>query len=127
MQISCDKLDKNGDLDGNWQLTEWRDNASDSIIISNQKALYYTVKLDLMQFMLIGDNHRPCISYFKHYNDSLIITQAFQTKSNSDSLVSIDYLKKYGVSQDGKFAIKCLNRNNLILRNADNTLTFRKY
>lgn len=126
-QFSCDKLDKNGDLDGNWQLVEWRDNATDTVLTSFQKSLYYTVKLDLIQFLQIGDNNLPCISYFKHHGDSLIITQAFQTKSNSDSLVTIDYLKKYGVSEDGKFIIKCLNKNNMILSNSNNTLTFRKY
>ena len=48
--FSCDKLDENGAFDGNWQLTEWRDNATNHVLADRYtKRIYYAVKLNIIQ------------------------------------------------------------------------------
>ncbi|MBQ0143001.1 MAG: lipocalin-like domain-containing protein, partial [Prevotellaceae bacterium] len=43
--VSCEKDDKNGELDGNWQLTEWKDTQG-IIKADKSSSIFYTVKLD---------------------------------------------------------------------------------
>ena len=127
---SCDKMENAGDLAGNWQLTSWTDNATGAVKADNTKQIFYTVKRELLQIQKHETGHQDnfaCLCLYQHKGDSLILTKAFQNKANTDSLVAFSYLAKYGVAADGRFHIDLLNDDNMVLRNSENTLSFRKY
>ena len=125
--FACDKMDENGKLDGNWQLTRWTDNATGETKADNISKIFYTVKLQLIQFSDKSANDWPFIATFHHKGDSLILTNIYAHRANTDSIASASDLQKYGVSNDGRFAINELTATRMILKNNANTLTFRKY
>lgn len=122
---ACDrKTDENGDLDGMWQLTEWRDRTTNQVVKTKQDSLYYCVQLKLIKFQL-GRLDKQCMSYFTYKGDSLIIGET--TKWPSDEYIPLTTLAKYGVPADGKFHIDVLNSKQLMLSSNDAVLQFRKY
>lgn len=124
--MSCDKLDENGLLDGNWQMTEWRTTDGNAIIATNNTLhLYYTVKLNLLKFQIFGAEQTYVLAYFRHTADSLIVTQAFARPYDDD--LPLDSLSIYGCPSDGRFHITHLNHNTLVLQSQDAILSFRKY
>lgn len=124
--MSCDKMDENGMLDGNWQMTEWRTTNGNTVVATNHTLrLYYTVKLNLLKFQIFGAESTYVLAYFNHTNDSLIITQAF-ARPYDDNL-PLDSLAIYGCPADGRFRINRLNHNTLVLQSQDAILSFRKY
>lgn len=125
--LSCDRMDKNGDLEGNWQMTAWVSKATGDTIADKTSRLFYTVKLELIQFQQKYNPDFPCLAYFEHNGDELILGRVYQNKANSDSLVSMSYLKNFGVSEDGRFHVDYLTDEHLTLSNVDNVLYFRKY
>lgn len=125
---SCDKMDKNGDLDGHWQMTDWRNNADNSVVADKSSQLFYTIQLELIQIRYKTKEKYGCVALFEHRNDSLILTKAFQQKANTDSLLQdMSTLKKYGVSADGRFKIVSLSSDHMTLKNDEYTLKFLKY
>lgn len=124
--VSCDKLDKNGKLDGNWQLTKWIDNNTGNIVATNQEQIFYCVKLELIQFnsYKIG---QPYFAYFTYKDDYIQLGSIFKNTANSDIQTSINELTPFGVSNDGYFQILELTSKKMTLKNHDNTLFFRKY
>lgn len=124
---SCNKNDENGYLDGNWQLVSWEDNTSHTIIATNNTTkIYYTIKLDILQIRNINDSYDTFfLSYFHYTTDSLFVGKTFLRPYDKE--VKLDSLGKYGCTTDGKFAIKTLTKNQLVLLNTKYLLTFRKY
>lgn len=123
---ACDKMDTNGALDGNWQLTEWKD-ADGNIIADNHSGIYWTIKLNLIQIRQIYKSVNY-LSYFSHTGDNLILTEVHITPLDElvqlpDSAIAHDY----GVTGKGQFAIKRLTNDNLILENDEYTFNFRKW
>lgn len=125
--VGCNRADMNGELDGNWQLLEWRDNASGNIVADNSSYLFYTVKLEMIQFHYKKSSARPYQAYFSYTGDSLLLGLAYMNQANSDSAVSISALHPYGVDAHGTFRVCELNSRRLVLQNTENTLVFRKY
>lgn len=125
--LACDKMDDNGKLDGNWQLTRWTDNATGEVKADNSSKIFYTVKLQLIQFADQSSDDWPFIATFSHKGDSLILTNIYAHRANTDSIASATDLQRFGVSSDGRFAINELTGSRMTLRNSTNTLTFRKY
>ncbi len=124
---SCDKTDVNGDLDGNWQLIEWKDNATQSIVATNMsRRIYYTIKYNILQTKDIDASYDTFhLSYFHYTNDSLFIDKTFRRPFDTEE--PLDSLVKYGCPADGKFAITTLTGNKLVLSCPNSRLTFRKY
>lgn len=124
---SCDKTDINGDLDGNWQLIEWRDNATQSIVATNMnRRIYYTIKYNILQTKDVDESYDTFyLSYFHYTNDSLFIDRTFHRPFDTEE--PIDSLIKYGCPPDGKFAITTLTSDRLVLSCSKSRLTFRKY
>lgn len=121
---SCDKMDKNGKLDGTWQMTEWQNKENGDIVATNKDGIYYYVKLDLMKFRIV--NKEPTyLSRFQFTKDSLFIGEVYM--SPFDSIVDASYLKDFGVLSDGKFHIEKLTNANMVLSNDLYRLSFRKY
>ena len=124
--VSCDKMDENGPLDGNWQLTEWRTADGNTIVATNHTLrLYYTVKLNLLKLQIFGAEQTFVLAYFQHTTDSLIVTQAFARPY--DDYLPLDSLSIYGCPPDGRFHITALSHNTLKLQSQDAILSFRKY
>lgn len=127
VMASCGKMDKNGKLDGNWQMVEWRDNATGNLLKDNSAQLFYTVKLELIQLQDKNSGAMPYLAYFTHKGDSLLLGKVFKKLNNTDSLASYSDLRQYGVSSDGKFFVELLTDEHMVLKNSTNTLKFRKY
>ena len=124
---SCDRMDTNGKLDGNWQMTQWIDKATRDTIADKNDNYFYTVKLELIQFQKKYTYDLPCMGYFEHKDGQLVLGKVFQHMSNSDSIVTFDYLKRYGVTNDGKFSVDLLTDEHMTLSNKLYVLQFRKY
>ncbi len=124
--IACNKMDENGALDGNWQLTEWRTANGDSILATNRSCkIYYTFKLDLMKFQNMNDNNYYCLAYFRHQADTLVVERAFSQPFND--VIPFDSLANYGCPADGRYIINQLTHQRLVLCSSVGTLTFRKF
>ncbi len=123
--VSCEmKWDENGDLDGMWQMTEWRDKATNAIIKTKHDSIYYCVQLKLIKFQDRDFGIQP-LAYFQQTPDSLILGKIVMWPA--DTVCSYTSVKKYGVPADGRFHIDALNSNHMVLSSTDATLTFRKY
>lgn len=122
---SCDKMDCNGRLDGNWQLTRWEDRSSGEVRADKHTGIYYCVKLDLIQLKRLKEGRPTFLTRFVHRDDSLFIGEVHM--SPFDEIVSRDKLVDYGVEPDGKFRVEVLNRDRMVLSNPHSILTFRKY
>ena len=121
---SCDKLDKNGDLDGAWQLTSLQRSEDGTVVADKNSRIYYYFKLDLMELREVSDT-MYYLARFKHLGDSLIIGPVYQ--SPFDSLVAISSVnEKFGID-DGHMHINRLTSNDLILENKRFMITFRKF
>ena len=121
---SCDKLDKNGDLDGAWQLTSLQRSEDGTVVADKNSRIFYYFKLDLMELREVSDT-MYYLARFKHIGDSLIIGPVYQ--SPFDSLVAISSVNvKFGID-DGHMHINRLNSNDLILENKRYKITFRKF
>lgn len=121
----CDsKWDKNGDLYGLWQLTEWRDNTN-TVVATKNDCIYYCVQLNLIQFRQV--NRTYYLAYFSHTGDNLTINRPVK-QTTTDSLCSCTDLNKFGVPSDGIFHVDVLNDERMVLSSASQgTLSFRKY
>lgn len=121
---SCDKKDCNGDLDGMWQLTEWRDKATDHIVKTNQDSLYYCFQQKLVKFQH-GSLSEHYLSRFEHTSDELVIGQT--TAWPADEVRPLTELAPFGVPADGRLHVERLSNSHMVLSTAASTLTFRKY
>lgn len=124
LTISCDKVDDNGDLGGLWQLTEWKSLPDGEIKATKKQGIYYAVQLDLLKLNASG-NGTFYLTRFKHTRDSLIIGTIY--KRPDENIVPYTELARFGVPDDGGFAIERLTSHTLILRSKEARLTFRKY
>lgn len=125
--VGCDKMDCNGKLDGNWQLTEWMDIASGDMIADNTSGIFYTVELELIQFKSNATGYYPYLAYFRHQGDSLFIGDVFLNQANTDSIVALEDLARFGDDGSGKFRIMDLSDDRMVLTNRQYRLAFRKY
>lgn len=122
--VCCDKMDDNGAFGGMWQMTEWKHIPDGEILADKYSGIYWSVQLDLMQFGL-GHTTGFFLARFKRTSDSLFIGTVYSRPN--DDIVGYDAIAKYGVPNDGKFAIDKLSHSALVLRSKDAVLTFRKY
>lgn len=124
---ACDKLDENGDFDGNWQMTEWRDNATQAILATKYThRIYYAVKLNILQMREYGKPYDTWhLAYFHCSDDSLYIDKVFHRPFDIEE--PVDSLAIYGCAPEGRYAFIKLTKDDMILRNSLYTLTFRKY
>ena len=125
--FSCDKMDENGKLDGNWQLIRWTDNTTGELKADNTSKIFYTVKLELIQFKSKATGYYPYLAFFSHQGDFLIIRNVFLNQANTDSIVALENLAQFGDDGSGKFHIMTLSNKRMVLTNKQNRLTFRKY
>ena len=123
---ACDrKTDENGDLDGMWQLTEWRNKTTNQVLKTQQDGIYYCVQLNLIKYQIGGQGSYYHFSYFTQTPDSLIVGRAFAWPGDKEC--PLDELTPYGVPHNGRFHIDVLNADKMVLSGELSTLYFRKY
>lgn len=125
---SCDKMDCNGDLDGQWQLIEWTSPTGD-LIGGKEMQIYYNFQLQMVMFQKLSESTWQQRSSFEIQGCSIYIYNPIEYQGNGhDKILPMDVLQKYGVPSDGIMKIEHLSTQKLILSNTQTgQLTFRKY
>ena len=130
---ACDKLPKNGDLDGMWQLMTLAHNGTTYNVKDLQ--LYLSFQLDLFQLTTVKNN-KIYYGYFDHINDSLIFRQfsdmAEEHPTDPDNYPitpeNISIIKQWGYySLKDTFKIEHLTKNDMTLRSKYARITYRKF
>ena len=126
--LSCDKMDCNGLLDGQWQMIEWK-SANGEIIGDNEMQIYYSFQLQMMMFQKLSAPSTYVFSSFHNQQTSIRIYDPIKYKGDGhDLILSMDTLKQYGVPSDGLMKIDRLSNDTLVLSsNETGRLIFRKY
>ena len=122
---SCKMGDENGDLDGMWQMAEWRDRATGTSKITKSDQIYVSFQLKLMKLQRLDQKHYY-LSDFMVRNDSIILGNTITYPA--DTIVATDTLTKwFAVPADKRFRIDELSNSRMQLSTAANILQFRKY
>ena len=109
---SCQKEDDNGDLGGNWKLTQIEDFENDKIIDKKMEDRFWAIQLDLIQ---IGNGK----GRFQHVNDSLFVQMIYKTSKPEE----------YGLydQKNARYGVEHLSRKRMVLRSKYAELKFRKF
>ncbi len=110
--ISCQKVDKNGDLGGFWKVMEITPNDGE-VINKKEESFFWRIQLDLIQ---IGNTY----GRFRHEGDSLFI-QMIETDNHQ--------LTDYGLynAKNERFAVEHLDRNKMILQSESAEIKLKKF
>ncbi len=130
---SCDKLPKNGDLDGMWQLmTIERNGTTDDV---KDQQLYLSFQLDLFQLTSVSDN-KIYYGYFDNLGDRIVFRKfsdmVEEHPDNPDNYPiteeNIAIIGKWGYyALEDIFNIEHLTKNDMILRSKYARITYRKF
>ena len=125
---SCDKKDCNGDLDGMWQLTEWR-GADNTVKATKQDMIFYSFQLQMSSFQKNRNGSLFIRALLKVSPDQITIYNPFDYVGDShDEVRPMSILSEVGVPEDGIFHIVSLTGSSMLLKTNDGEfLTFRKY
>lgn len=127
---SCNKRDINGDLDGMWQLTEWRDK-DNNVKATKDDMIFYNFQLKMAKFLKQAESEN-----FSMMNSMLEFTSgqiriyepAVYGGEGHDDMKQMSELAVFGVPEDGIFHVQLLTGSDMQLRtNSQDVLTFRKY
>lgn len=128
VMTGCNKKDCNGDLDGMWQLTEWRD--KDNVVkATKQDMIFYSFQLQMACFRKqTGDNFNLQNTSLKVSPGQIYIYNPIVYSNGHDNVQPMSVLSPFGVPEDGIFLIQVLTSSTMQLRtNGQDVLTFRKY
>ena len=125
---SCDKWDCNGDLDGMWQLTEWRDNEN-NVKATKDDMIFYSFQLQMASFRKLSEENYYVSSMLEVGSEQIrIYNPAIYDGDGHDKLLPMSILSIVGVPKDGIFHIDVLTGSTMKLKtNTQETLVFRKY
>ena len=126
--LSCDKMDCNNGLDGQWQMYEWTSPSGEYLGGKDMK-IYYSFQLQMMMFQKLSYSSGYLLSSFENKGTYIRVYDPIKYKGNGhDDILSMDTLAQYGVPFDGLMNIEQLTSDNLVLKsNNSGTLKFRKY
>ena len=110
---SCQKADKNGDLDGFWKLLQIEEHGSGTITDTKEDDRFWSVQLDLMTTTGNGKGR------FQHVGDSLYV-QMIHVPSNPREVGLYN-------PKDERFEVIHLSAKKMILRSEYVELNFRKF
>lgn len=140
LAASCDKLPKNGKLDGRWQMLDLYSRSTPSApthdLHAPKKAdgIYWDVQLDLINIHSQGghlNGHTDdAVARFAYNDNRLAITATYIHYRDRDSLLTAETtaLVSFGIrSNTADFRIARLSGSQLILVNASDSLVFRKF
>lgn len=122
---SCNKWDCNGDLDGMWQLLEWRD--KDNVVkATKEEMIFYSFQLQMASFRKKGTEVRT--SMMVTPGQIYIYDPIKYVGKGHDEVQSMSTLSPFGVPADGIFIVQVLTGSSMMLKtNEQDILTFRKY
>ena len=124
---SCDKWDCNGDLDGMWQLTEWRDK-DNNVKATKEDMIFYSFQLQMASFRKNGAEFYLRTSLEVTPEQIRIYNPIEYNGNGHDVIQPMSLLSVVGVPEDGIFKIQVLTGSNMELKtNTEETLVFRKY
>ena len=124
---SCDKWDCNGDLDGMWQLTEWRDR-DNNVKATKEDMIFYSFQLQMACFRMNGDQFFSRSSLEVSPNQIRIYDPIEYGGNGHDVVKPMSMLSVVGVPEDGVFLIQVLTGSKMELKtNSQDVLVFRKY
>ena len=124
----CDKKDCNGDLDGMWQLTEWRD--KDNLVKATKAdMIFYSFQLQMASFRKLSDAKFFIRTSLKVNPGQICIYAPVEYVGNGhDEIKPMSILSPVGVPEDGIFQIVVLTGSTMQLKTTgQDVLTFRKY
>lgn len=126
--VSCDKLDRNGDLDGQWQMYEWR-SPNGEIVGNTELQIYYSFQLEMMMFQKLSVSSGYLLSSFQNEGNRIYVFDPIKYKGNGhDEILPMDTLMLYGVPLNGVMYIDSLTPRTLVLSSVETgRLCFRKY
>ena len=126
--FSCDKVDCNGDLDGQWQMIEWT-SPSGELVGNNEMQIYYSFQLQMMMFQRLSTSSGQQRSSFENQGSSIRIYDPIEYQGHGhDKILSMDVLSRYGVPSNGMMKIEHLSPQKMVLSSTEKgRLTFRKY
>lgn len=124
----CDKWDCNGDLDGMWQLTEWRDK-NDAVKATKQDMIFYSFQLKMASFRKQSGKIFFMNTSMEASPERIRIYDPIEYAGNGhDAVQPMSVLASVGVPEDGIFWVQVLTGSSMVLKtNEQDILTFRKY
>lgn len=128
MFISCDKMDCNDGLDGQWQMYEWV-SPDGGVIAGTEMKLYYSFQLQMAMFQKHSVSMGYQLTSFANMGSSIRIYDPIKYAGNGhDDILPMDTLRHYGVPQDGVMQVERLTSGTLVLSSKEyGRLSFRRY
>lgn len=130
----CDKLPRNGKLDGHWQLME-----RDGVSVKAERT-YWSFQLDLMQLKSYTQTPITAVKYsggvvarFEHRGDSLVLTKGYLMNRDHQQDILIDAAHPADLSGFGittlpvGYRVALLTDEEMILTSGQHRLVFRKF
>ena len=124
----CEKKDCNGDLDGMWQLTEWK-NSQGTVMATRESMIFYSFQLQMMNFKKLTEPSLNINSSFRYAADGIqVYDPVIYIGGGHDQIQEMSVLGPLGVPADGLMKIESLSPGELVLSSAtQGVLKFRKY
>ena len=125
---SCEKRDCNGDLDGMWQLLEWRD--KDNVVkATKEDMIFYSFQLQMASFNKQSGKVSFIRTSLEVSPDKVRIYNPIEyVGKGHDEIQPMSVLSVFGVPEDGILWIQVLTNNTMELKTGNqDVLTFRKY
>jgi len=126
---ACDKKwDCNGDLDGMWQLVEWKDKSGE-VKATKEDMIFYSFQLQMASFRKQSEPVFFIRTSMKMEPEHIRIYDPIIYKGNRhDEIQPMSILSVVGVPEDGILRIQTLTGSTMVLTtNGEELLTFRKY
>lgn len=128
--FSCDiESSKNGDLDGYWHLERVDTLSTSGSLDLSQEKLFWAFQKDLLQ--LRGDEQEFYLRFNHHDNHLDLSDPHLRDREKGDPAIrsSTMYLiLPYGINEEQEyFQVITLNGDDMVLRNQDLQLWFRKF
>ena len=126
--ISCDKWDCNGDLDGMWQMVEWRDKDG-AVKATKEDMIFYSFQLQMASFRKQSGEQFFIRTSMEVSPEEIRIYDPIEYIGNRhDKVQPMSVLSVVGVPQDGILEIQTLTGSTMVLKTgSQDILTFRKY
>ena len=126
--FSCDKVDCNGHLDGQWQMIEWT-SPSGELVGNSEMQIYYSFQLQMMMFQKLSESLGQQRASFENQSSAIRIYDPIEYQGNGhDRILPMNVLSRYAVPSDGIMKIEHLTSQKMFLYSTEKgRLTFRKY
>ena len=127
---SCDlETSKNGDLDGFWHLERVDTLSTSGSLDLSQAKLFWAFQKDLLQ--LRGDEQEFYLRFNHHDNQLDLSNPHLRDREKDDPAISSStmyLIRPYGINEEEEyFQVINLDNDNMVLRNQDLQLWFRKF